>query len=585
MSIVLKEEIIDEIKARASIVDIVGRYVNIKRAGVNYKGLCPFHSENTPSFVVSEDKQIFTCFGCGATGDVIEFVKKIENIDFVDAIEKLAKDCGIELKGHTNSVSEKRKEQLYKLNREAALFFYNQFNKPQNPGIKYMRARGINDATLKRFGIGYADDSWDSLYKFFKSKGIDEKVLLDLGLLSFSKDKYFDKFRNRVMFPIINTRGKVIGFGGRAIDDQSLPKYLNSPESLIFQKKNNLYGLNLSRQEIQKLDAVILVEGYMDVISLYQQGVRNIAASLGTALTIQQAQMLKRYTENVIIAYDSDEAGKAASLRAMDILYESGCKVKILQMKGFKDPDEYIKANGKQAFIMLIQNAIPIIEYKLMLLKKGFNFNSTEDKVRYVQKAADILSKLRSEIELDAYIKKIAAETKISENAIKIEILGNNKDIHTRVPEKKAVTNAESKNIHNEFLEKNLIKLMLVRSDFIPKIKEYSDEFTSSAHKRIFELIQAMYKDDEEIDLIKLKDSLYEDGDMNILNAIIENVHFNGKEVQIFEDCINRIKIDRLKKRQDEIINILQILDEESDKEHIEKLTKELLYIQKNLGK
>ncbi|NLK71495.1 MAG: hypothetical protein GX285_00560, partial [Clostridiales bacterium] len=195
------------------------------------------------------------------------------------------------------------------------------------------------------------------------------------------------------------------------------------------------------------------------------------------------------------------------------------------------------------------------------------------------------LSKLRSEIEIDAYIKKIAAETKISENAIKIEILGNNKDIHTRVPEKKTVTNAESKNIHNEFLEKNLIKLMLVRSDFIPKIKEYSDVFTSSAHKRIFELIQAMYKDDEEIDLIKLKDSLYEDGDMNILNAIIENVHFNGKEVQIFEDCINRIKIDRLKKRQDEIINILQILDEESDKEHIEKLTKELLYIQKNLGK
>ncbi len=585
MNMIIKEEIIDEIKARTNIVDVVGKYVNVKRTGANHKGLCPFHSEDTPSFIVSEDKQIFTCFGCGATGDVIEFIKRIENIEFIDALEKLADECGLKLQENTNKDSEKKKELLYQLNREAALFFYHNFHEKNNPGIKYMNERGINNSTLKHFGVGFAKDSWDSLYKHFKGKNIEDRILLDLGLLSYSKERYFDKFRNRVIFPIINTRGKIIGFGGRTIDKNSHPKYLNSPESIVFHKKSNLYGLNLSRQEIQKMNSVFLVEGYMDAISLFQKGIKNIAASLGTALTIQQAQMLKRYSNNVILAYDADEAGQAAALRGMDILYEAGCNVKILKVKGYKDPDEYIKAYGKEAFLQLASEAVPFIEHKLDEAKKTTRMNTTEGKVSYLQEAAKILSKIKSHVEVDAYIKKIALETNISESAIKLEILGNNREEiqNNAKKENKQRENFPKGDVNNDLLEKNLIKLMIIRSDFITEIRKYSEIFSNTSHQRIFELINLLYAEDQEIDVIKLKDSLTTSNDIEILDEIIENIHFSGKEVQIFHDCINRIKIDRIKKRQSEIIDILQVLDEEEDKENIKKLSNELLDIQKNL--
>ncbi len=586
MSTIIKEEIIDEIKSRSNIVDIVGRYVTLKRAGANYKGLCPFHSEDTPSFIVSEDKQIFTCFGCGATGDVIEFIKRIENIEFVDAIEKLAGECGVEIKTTSEKKSEKKKEFFYQINRDAALFFYHNLCETNNAGYAYMKSRGINNATLKKFGIGYAKDAWDGLYKYFKGKNIEDRILFDLGLLSHSKGKYFDKFRNRVIFPIINTRGKIIGFGGRTIDKNALPKYLNSPESIIFQKKNNLYGLNLSRQEIQKLDSVILVEGYMDVISLYQKGIKNTAASLGTALTVQQAQMLKRYSNNIILAYDSDEAGKIAALRGMDILYEAGCNVKVLKIEGYKDPDEYVKTYGKEAFMKLASEAVPFIEYKLEEAKKNNNIHTTEGKVAYLKVAARILRKIKSQVEVEAYIKKIADETKISENAFKLEIHGNNREVtKVKYDEKKGKPdNLSTADKNNNLLEKNLIKLMIIRSEFIPEIRKYSEVFSNTAHQRIYDIIDLLYEEDEEIDVSKLKDNLT-DEDIPTLDNILENIQFSGKEVQIFHDCINRIKIDRIKKRQKEIIEVLQVLDEEEDASHIRQLTNELLDIQKNLSK
>ena len=237
----------DELKSQLNIVDVVGRVVPLKRAGSNYKGVCPFHSEKTPSFVVSDQKQIFTCFGCGATGDVIEFTKRYYNLDFIEACEKLGKEYGIEV-DFSHSSPNKEKEEYYKINREAAAFFYKAFTEKANPGYSYMKKRGLEDGILKKFGIGYADKEWDSLYKHFKAKGVDEKILLELGLVSKSRDgKYYDKFRNRVMFPIINTSGRVIGFGGRRIDDNDNPKYLNSPENIVFQKKNNLYALNTTK--------------------------------------------------------------------------------------------------------------------------------------------------------------------------------------------------------------------------------------------------------------------------------------------------------------------------------------------------
>jgi len=581
------DNIADEIKSRCNIVDVIGRHVPLKKSGSNYKGVCPFHNEKTPSFVVSDTKQIFTCFGCGATGDVIEFVQKYNNLDFSGAVEKLAGEYGIELK-HSNYHGEREKNALYELNREAAAFFYRAFTSGPNPGYEYMKKRGIEPATLRKFGIGYADGEWDSLYRHFTAKGIEPKTLLELGLISYSNGKYYDKYRDRVIFPIINTRGKVIGFGGRILGNGE-PKYLNSPESPVFLKKNNLYGLNLTRQDINKENQVILVEGYMDVISLYQHGVRNVSASLGTALTENQAAMLKRYTDNVILSYDSDAAGQAAALRGMDILHKSGCKVKVLHVSDGKDPDEFVKKNGKDEFFKLVQNAMPFADYKIHLLKQRLDLSTTEGSVEFLQETAKILREL-SPVEADIYIKKIAGETKISEGAIRLEINGNNNTENARnsnvLPVREAVRGQswERNAGTGTMIEKYLIRLMLMKSSYVPRIKPFEWVFKSPSASKIYELILSVYKDDEEIDMKKVEDSLEAEDD-RFLQDILENIHLADKEDQVFQDCVSRIEMDRLAKREQEIIQIISILDEENDADQIEALTIEKINIQMEIQK
>lgn len=589
MGVGFSDNIVDDIKSRCNIVDVIGRHVTLKKAGINYKGVCPFHNEKTPSFVVSDTKQIFTCFGCGATGDVIEFVQRYHNLDFHDAVEKLAGEYGIEIK-QSNTQGEKERAALYEINREAAAYFYRCFTKVPNPGFEYMKKRGIEPATLRKFGIGYADSEWDSLLQHFRSKGADEHILLELGLVSNSNSKYYDKYRDRVIFPIINTRGKVIGFGGRILGE-GMPKYLNSQESPIFFKKNNLYGLNLTRQDINKENYVILVEGYMDVISLYQHGIRNVSASLGTALTENQAAMLKRYTDNIILSYDADAAGQAAALRGIEILHKSGCKVKVLHVTDGKDPDEFIKKNGKEEFLKLVQNAMPYADYKLHLLKERVDLHTTEGSVQFLQEAAQILKEL-SPVEADVYIKKIANETKISEGAIRLEINGNNISDNNRnhhIPDirerKTAAHGAENSGSGTAtVLEKNLIRLMLLKSNYVPRIKPYEWIFKSSSAFKIYELILSEYKDDEEIDIKKVEDSLEAD-DNRLLQDIIDNICLADKEEQVFLDCIHKIEESRVGKREQEIIKILSILDDENDQSKIEELTIELMEIQKAKNK
>ena len=578
------DNIVDEIKSRCSIVDVIGRHVQLKRAGNNYKGICPFHNEKTPSFVVSDAKQIFTCFGCGATGDVIEFVQKYNNLDFPEAVEKLAEEYGIEVKS-ASFQGERERTALYEINREAAAFFYRAFTKAPNPGFDYMKKRGIEPATLRQFGVGYADGEWDSLYKYFMEKGTEPKILLELGLISFSNGKYYDKYRDRVIFPIINTRGKVIGFGGRILGD-GMPKYLNSPESQVFSKKNNLYGLNLTRQDINKENQVILVEGYMDVISLYQHGVRNVSASLGTALTENQAHMLKRYTDNVILSYDSDAAGQAAALRGLDILHRSGCKVKVLHVNDGKDPDEFIKKNGRDEFQQLIKNAMNFADYKIHLLKQRLDLETTEGSVEFLQETAKVLHEL-SPVEADIYIKKIAKETKISEGAIRLEINGNNNTEnprHLKPSPPRETERAQGQTLRSagacSEIEKNLIKLMLMKSGYVTRIKPYDWVFRSPSAFKIYEMIRAVYQSDTEIDIKKVEDSLEEE-DNRLLQEIIENIQLADKDEQVFLDCIQRIEAVGPAKREKEIIQIISILDDESDRDKIEALTIELMEIQK----
>lgn len=555
------EDFIDQI----NIVDVIGRAVPLRRAGANYKGLCPFHNEKTPSFIVSEQKQIFTCFGCEASGNVIEFTKRYYNLDFIEAVEKLAKENGLEvpIKKNTN----KEREKYYDINKEAARFFYRAFTESRNPGYVYMKKRGIEDPILKKFGIGYADDSWDSLYHYFKDKGVEEKLLLELGLISEKDGKYYDKFRNRVIFPIINTGGKIIGFGGRAIGDAE-PKYLNSPENIVFQKKNNLYALNITKQDIGKEGNAILVEGYMDAISLYQHGVKNVGASLGTALTENQARLLKRYTKNVVLSYDADTAGRNAALRGIDVLGGEDIKVKVLHVTDGKDPDEFIKKNGREAFKKLVDEALPMTDYKLNAAKNGLDLKTDDGKLDYMKQASDILRKL-SPVEADIYIKKLASELKIAEGAIKMEISGNNNTVAAAVSRRRHEEEESKGELSG--MEATLLKVLFINPCFAEKLLEHEGIMESELGRKILNLIFEIYGLRGEFELSDITDSLDPMESQTFIDAF-NGIIVAGNEEQVFEECINTWKRNKEVRRKKELIDRISLADEERG----EKLMKDL---------
>ena len=575
MSFSFSKEAIEELKSRIDIVDVIGRSVELKRSGANFKGLCPFHNEKTPSFIVSPQKQIFTCFGgCGASGDVVGFVKRYYNMEFNEAVEKLADEYGIEIKKTTHNDD---REKYYEINREAARFFYRNLTEKKNPGYTYMQRRGIQDATIKKFGLGYAEDSWSSLYDYFKEKGVEEKILMDLGLISQKGGHYYDKFRNRVIFPIINTAGKVIGFGGRALDNEAMPKYLNSPENRVFQKKNNLYALNTTRQDIGKEGNAIIVEGYMDVISLYQNGVRNVAASLGTALTENQAKLINRYTKNVILSYDADAAGQKAALRGIEVLRGENCKVKVLHVTDGKDPDEYIKKNGREAFIKLTETALPYADYKLEAAKRGLDISSEEGKLDYMKKISSVLSDL-SPVECDIYIKKIARDTGISEGAIKMEILGNNKH-ENRFPERRVESHDEVPDLSS--LEATVLKCLFTDQEFSEKILPYTDIFESRLGQKALNTAFEFYGLNGDFDKSQVMDRL-EPAESEKLEESLDKVIITGNEKEVLEQCIHRWNFKRLEKRERQLRDILSLADEEN-KESVNKLTVELMEVQKKM--
>jgi DNA primase len=572
----IRDNTIDEIKSRCNIVDVVGRVVPLKRTGTNYKGLCPFHNEKTPSFVVSEAKQIFTCFGCGASGDTIEFMQKYYNLEFSEAVEKLANECGIVIE--TDFKKSEKKDIQYQINREAATFFYKAFREKANPAATYMQKRGITVEVLNLFGVGYADGEWDSLYQHLKSKGYDDEKLIDLGLISESKGKHYDKFRNRVIFPIISTGGKVIGFGGRSLGDD-MPKYLNSSESSIFLKKNNLYALNLTKQEIGKTGYGIIVEGYMDVISLYQYGVRNVAASLGTALTENQARLLKRYTDQVVLSYDADEAGKNAALRGMEILHKENFRIKVLSIPDGKDPDDYIKRHGKSGFIQIVKSALPYADYKLELARVGLNMSSTEDRLHFLREAVSVLRSL-SPMEADIYIRKLATESGISEGAIRAEL---GRGAHEKIPlqggreAEKIMENAISK------LEQNAIMLVLTESGYLEKLKPYEDLFNSRQGRNIYKVLKKMVGDDKPLHPERVREQL-EPEEQGVLQNIVDNIKLAGKEEIIYAECIKAYEDECLIKKQHDIILRISLADEQENPDEIRNLTQELMELQKKLG-
>lgn len=571
--------IVDEIKSRCNIVDVVGRVVPLKKAGSNYKGVCPFHNEKTPSFVVSETKQIYTCFGCGATGDVIGFVERYYNLDFKGAVEMLAKEYGIDLGGTFQS--SRSKDELYEINRQAARFFFRALRERANPGYTYMKNRGITEETMNQFGIGFADEDWSSLYRFLKSKGISEEKMMEVGLISHSKGKYFDKFRNRVIFPIMNTAGKVIGFGGRIIGEGE-PKYLNSPESSIFQKKNNLYGLNLARKSVNAEDSIILVEGYMDVISVYQAGVRNVSASLGTALTENQARLIKRYTKNVILSYDADQAGQQAAFRGLDILYQADCRAKVLRVTDGKDPDEFIKKNGRNAFLELTKQAMPYGDFKIDMVKRRYDLEDEMQRIDFLRDAIQVLKAMKP-VEADYYIRKLAQETGISEGAIRFEYSGNNsQEVKTAAPVENTHSKAEAgKEI--PLIEQDLIRLMLLDEKYIDLPEDLRRAaFQSAAGQLIYSGILQIRGAERGIDRNRLKDLLDETA-AEALEQIEDKPIPEGREQIMFNDCLKRIRQELLKKQEEQILIRLSMADEEENQKEIIQLTQQLIDIQKKL--
>lgn len=416
------DDIIEEVINSNDIVDVVSQYVTLKRSGRNFLGLCPFHKEKTPSFSVSTDKQIFHCFGCGVGGNVIHFISKIENINFKESIEMLADKAGLVLPTVDTGEDSKRqelKQKVYQINELVANLYHETLYGP-NAKIaqEYVKKRKLDNKTLKNFKIGYAPTQ-NVLYKFLKEKGFTDDEILASTLVKKYNNTFVDSFRNRLMFPISDVRNRVIAFGGRVLDN-SLPKYINSPDTIVYNKGRNLYGLNVAKNA--KLDKIIMVEGYMDCVSLHQRGIPNVVASLGTALTENQGRLLKKYSEKVIISYDSDGAGQAATLRGLEILKNIGCDVRILQMEGAKDPDEFVIKYGNGRFNLLVENAISLVEFKVKVLKNSLDLEQVNDKIKFLKETAKILQKIDSKIEQEIYLDKISHEYNISKEAIYAEI-------------------------------------------------------------------------------------------------------------------------------------------------------------------
>ena len=420
------EAFLDELIARNPIEDVVSQYVNLKRSGSNLFGLCPFHGEKTPSFSVSPDKGIYYCFGCHKGGSVINFEMEIEGLSYPDAVRALAKRAGLEVPEDEQYQSRYRQqERLWALHKEAARFFHSRLYAPIGANaLQYATGRGMPKSILTKFGIGYAPNSWTDLVDYLRSKNYTDQELRDSGLVTVSQKNgnLFDRFRDRLMFPIIDVRGNVIGFGGRIMNssDKSAAKYLNSPETLIFNKRKNLFALNLAKKS--KLGYLILVEGYMDAIALHQYGFDCAVASLGTALTEDGANLLSRYTEQVVLIYDGDEAGQNATQRAIPILEKAGLQVKVLKMRDAKDPDEYLKKFGADRFRILLEESANRVEYQLNAILKKYDLRDDEQKVQYLQESAGLIGSLSSAVQREVYGGRVAEAAGISEDAMKLEV-------------------------------------------------------------------------------------------------------------------------------------------------------------------
>lgn len=581
MTIYINDETIERVKDSCDIVDVISDYVQLKRTGTNHVGLCPFHNEKTPSFTVNQSKQFFHCFGCGESGDSIAFIMKKENLDFTQAVKLLADKLGIDtVEVRVNDKYTQERQEAYNINKDAARYFYRSL--VTNPkALEYLNKRQISANTIRGFGLGFAPESWEGLYRFLLSKGYGSEQIEKIGLIGkkSGNNGYYDKFRNRIMFPIIDTKSRVIGFGGRVLDDK-MPKYLNSKESIIFNKGNHLYGLNLVNKHSNR-KRILLVEGYIDVISLYSKGINYAVASLGTALTERQGRLLKRYGDEVYIAYDSDTAGVKATLKAIDILLKEDVKPKIILLPDGMDPDDYINKMGKIEFEKLFLNSYNHIDYKILINKKKYDLNDIEDKIKFTTEVSKIIKDLKSPVEQDVYINKISEDTGVSKEAIEKEIKGN-KIYNTSVGnsrkfrDNKQIINPIKSEITSGYIraETDLIKLMIDDRDYYEFISKRlsREDFSSKEYRILYDLISEQYENNSVLEIKKVIEATKEKGfKEDFIKSLVDTkLKYKPTNIdQILTDLINTVIINKLERLRREIIKNIE------DLEKLEERTKE----------
>lgn len=553
-----------EVRERNDIVDIVSSYVDLRTRGALATGRCPFHNEKTPSFTVYINTQSYYCFGCGAGGDVITFIKNMENLDYAEAVRFLADRSGLALPvdGYDDGIAKMRRRML-DANREAARFFHNNLFTPEGKkGLDYFLQRGLSMETIRHFGLGFAPDRWDSLLRYMKSKGYTEAELLSADLAKKTqKGNVIDTYRNRAMFPIIDVRGSVIAFGGRVLDD-SKPKYVNTSDTLVYKKSLGVFALNFAKQGTDK--SLILCEGYMDVIAYHQAGFTNAIAGLGTAFTPEQAKLISKYADEVILSYDGDQAGQKATKKAIRILSSTPVRIRVARLEGGKDPDEIIKKYGKDKMRQILDSALSDVEYELMVSKADFDLQKADDKVAYLNKTVEFLAKINNPIQWDVYASKLSEESGVAKNAIIAQIekkakLNARRETKERFS-KAATFNDEFMNKANPERQRNLyaakaeeilIASLLKNPDFYYKIKTQlcDEDFATGLNLRIYKLIASRLEDRAPVEITYFSQDLTDEemGYLVRLESMRENL---GNTVNECLDCIRRLKQEKKEREQ-----------------------------------
>lgn len=568
------DELVEEVRAANDVVDVISQYVKLTKKGSNYFGLCPFHSEKTGSFSVSREKQMYYCFGCGAGGNVITFLMEYENATFQEALKTLADRTGIKLPERAATKEEREasdlKSALLEVNKEAARYFYYQLKAKQGErALGYLKNRQLSDETITKFGLGYANIYSDDLYRYLKQKGYSDSLLSQSGLVRMDERGGHDKFWNRVMFPIMDVNSRVIGFGGRVMGDGT-PKYLNSPETKIFDKSRNLYGLNVARSA--KKPYLLICEGYMDVISMHQAGFTNAVASLGTAFTIQHGILIKRYVNQVILTYDSDEAGTKAALRAIPILKEAGVSVKVLNMKPYKDPDEFIKAEGAESFQRRIDEAENSFLFEIGVLRRGYDFKDPEQKTAFQNEAARKLLEFREELERNNYIEAVAARYGMSYEQLKNLVIyqaGQYRPVEPKRQEEPAGTGkAREKDDGSRRAQRLLLTWLSGEPELFAKIHPYisEEDFTDPLYQEVALMVfQQLGKGEMNPGGILnhfINDEEQYKSVAAIFHTTLEDVSTREEREKAISDIVRRVKTDSLEQagRQMNDLNTLRNL-------------------------